>query len=196
MNNCEHYETLLSTWTDDGLERPEQVECLDHIVRCESCRGFYLDARALEGLVAAVRTPADAESPSPEVWKRIQWVTTKERRKQPARRRIPLWAMQAAAVVVIAVGLSVVVWNGTATAPDQAEVLLGSSTKMTEGRFVELTKEVLEADARYHSAMYQIMGQVVRDTSVAGEASLEDVIQRSDEVDSGENAESVGRVPA
>jgi hypothetical protein len=172
MNNCEHYETLLSTWTDDGLERPEQVECLDHIV------------------------PADAESPSPEVWKRIQWVTTKERRKQPARRRIPLWAMQAAAVVVIAVGLSVVVWNGTATAPDQAEVRLGSSTKMTEGRFVELTKEVLEADARYHSAMYQIMGQVVRDTSVAGEASLEDVIQRSDEVDSGENAESVGRVPA
>ena len=37
MNNCEHYETLVSTWLDGLLDRSEQVECLDHVVRCESC---------------------------------------------------------------------------------------------------------------------------------------------------------------
>ena len=148
MKNCEHFETRLSTWLDERLEQREQIECLDHIVRCGSCREFYLDARALDGLVAQVRTPAGAEDPSPQVWQRIQWVTRKERGRS-VRSRIPAWALQAAAVVVVAVGLSVVVWNGgSATAPEQAEILLGGNPNMTETRFVELTREVLQADRR------------------------------------------------
>ena len=196
MKNCEHFETRLSTWLDDRLARSEQIECLDHVVRCVSCRDFFLDARALDGLVAQVRTPRDAEVPSPDVWQRIQWVTRKERGRS-ARSRVPAWALQAAAVVVMAVGLSVVVWNGgRATAPDQAEVLLGGNPDMTETRFVELTKEVLGADRRYHSAMYRIMEQVVADTSASGEGSSEGMLQRSDEIEPVESAESAGRAPA
>jgi predicted anti-sigma-YlaC factor YlaD len=196
MKNCEHFETELSTWLDDRLGRSEQIACLDHVTRCASCRNFYLDARSLDGLVAQMRTPQGAENPSPEVWQRIQWVTRKQRGRS-SRSRIPAWALQAAAVVVMAVGLSVVVWNGgTAIAPDQAEVLLGSNPDMTEMRFVELTKEVLEADGRYHSAMFRIMEQVVRDTSKAVEGSSDGVLQRSDEIESVESAESAGRAPA
>jgi predicted anti-sigma-YlaC factor YlaD len=196
MNTCEHFETLLSAWMDEEIERRDQVECLDHVARCAACRDFYLDARALDGLVAAVRTPAGAEAPSRDLWERIRWVTTKDR-VRTVRRRVPLWALQAAAVVVVAVGLSVVVWNGgTATAPAQAEIVLGSDTQMTETRFVELTKEVLQADRRYHSAMHRIMEQVVRDTAPMGEASLEDVVQRPDEGAIDDAAESTGRAPA
>jgi len=196
MNNCEHYEMLVSTWLDGQLDRSEQVECFDHVVRCESCRGFYVDARALDGLVASVRTPAEAEEPSRELWKRIEWATARERRK-PSRRGLPLWALQAAAVLVLAVGLSAIVWNGgIAPAPEQAEVLLGQDTDMTETRFVELTREVLGADRRYHSAMYEIMEQVVRDTTAGREASVEDMTQTTETGDDGESAESAVRIPA
>jgi predicted anti-sigma-YlaC factor YlaD len=196
MNNCEHYETLVSTWLDGPLDRSEQVECLDHVVRCESCRGFYVDARALDGLVASVRTPAEAEQPSREIWKRIVWATTRERKK-PSRRGLPLWALQAAAVLVLAVGLSVIVWNGgMAPAPEQAEVMLGQGPDMTEARFVELTREVLGANRRYHSAMYEIMEQVVRDTAVGRETAVEDMTETTEEGDDGESAEAAVRIPA
>ena len=195
MSSCKHYEILVSAWLDGQLERNEQVECLDHLVRCGACRGFYVEARALDGLVAAVRTPAGAEAPSPEIWKRIEWAARKKTR-QPARRRIPGWALRAAAVLVVAVGLSVMLWNGRVVrAPAQAEVLLGQGS-MSEERFVELTREVLQADRRYHSAMYQIMQQVVRDTAESGEASSEGAIQRTDEINGGEIAEAALPLPA
>jgi predicted anti-sigma-YlaC factor YlaD len=197
MNQCEHIETLVSTWLDGELDRREQVECLDHVVRCASCRDFYLDARALDGLVAAVRTPAGAEPPSPEVWKRIEGAARGDRAR-PARRRIPAWALQAAAVLVLAVGLSVVMWNGKGVAPtpEQAEILLGSDPEMTETRFVELTREVLQADPRYHTAMHQIMERVVSETGNTAEASAEGMVQRPDEGEIGEDGESTGRIPA
>ena len=43
---------------------------------------------------------------------------------------------------------------------------------MSDTRFVELTKELLRADQRYRTAMYQVMDQVLRDTSI-NEASRE-----------------------
>jgi len=197
MKHCEHCETLVSTWLDGQLDRRGQIECLDHVVRCPSCRDFYLDARALDGLVAAVRTPAHAEVPPPRVWERIEQSAGKDPAR-PVRRPIPAWALQAAAVVVLAVGLSVVVWNGVgvAPAPEQAEILLGSNPEMTETRFVELTREVLEADPRYHSAMHQIMEQVVRETRGPGEVAAEGMVQRPDEGEIDEETESAGLIPA
>jgi len=189
MKNCESYESLVSAWLDAELDRSGQVECLDHLVRCASCRGFYLDARALDGLVGAVRTPSEATEPSPAVWKRIEWATRKDRAR-PARRRIPAWALQAAAVIVLGVGLSFMVWSGRmleAPLPEQAEVVLGESGgQMTNTRFVELTKEVLRADRQYHSAMLEIMGQVVRDTAVTREASDEGLVEASENREPGE----------
>ena len=45
--------------------RPEQLELLDHLVRCPSCRDFTIGARSLDGLVATIRRPRDAAEPSP-----------------------------------------------------------------------------------------------------------------------------------
>ena len=189
MKKCESYESLVSAWLDGQLDRAEQVEGLDHLVRCESCRAFYLDARALDGLLGTLRTPAVATEPSPDVWKRIEWATRK-RRSGSARRRIPAWALQAAAVVVLGVGLSFMVWSGRmleAPLPEQAEVVLGENRgQMTEKRFVELAKEVLRADGQYHSAMLEIMGQVVRDTAPTREATDEGLFERPENGDTGE----------
>ena len=195
MKNCEHYEMLLSTGSDGQLDGKEQVECLDHVVRCGACRKFYLETRSLDGLIAAVRTPAEAEAPRAEVWKRIAW-QTRGQRGQARRRRLPAWTLQVAAVLVVAVGLSLVVWDGNiATAPQQAEVQLGQGDEMSEERFVELTREVLGADTRYHSAMFEIMGQVVRDTTPVGEGTPEELMQRLDER-SEDNVELGTRIPA
>jgi len=174
MKDCEHYEIVLSTWLDGPLDREEQIECLDHLARCAACRGFYVDARALDGLIAAVRTPRDVEAPSPEVWKRIEWAA-RERGTRPVRRAIPYWALQAAAAVLVALGVALAMWNGSfAPRPQGEEVVLGEGGAMTEARFVELTKEVLRSDARYRSAMRRILDQVARDTSGAVEASSEE----------------------
>jgi hypothetical protein len=71
--------------------------------------------------------------------------------------------------------------------PEQAEVVLGENGgQMTDTRFVELTKEVLRADRHYHSAMHEIMGQVVRDTAGTREASDEAWIEASENGESGE----------
>ncbi len=196
MKNCESYESLVSVWLDDELDRPGQVECLDHLMRCASCRGFYLDARALDGLVGAIRTPTGATEPSPDVWKRIERATRKERAR-PARRRIPAWALQAAAVIVVGVGLSFMVWSGRmleAPLPEQAEVMLGEDGgQMTDTRFVELTKEVLRAERHYHSAMLEVMGQVVRDTADTREASEEGLIEASENSEPGEPGPGPGQ---
>ncbi len=197
MKNCEHFESQSSAWLDAQLDRPDQVECLDHLVRCASCREFYVDARALDGLLSAIRTPADATKPSPEVWKRIEW-TTRSDRARSSRRRIPAWAMQAAAVLVLAIGLAFTVWNGgvlDAPMPDQAEITLGESSDMTDSRFVELTREVLRADRQYHSEMYRIMEQVVADTETTREASAEERIE-TPEVQSPVEGTAENRLPA
>jgi predicted anti-sigma-YlaC factor YlaD len=197
MKNCEDFEILVSTWLDGPLDRSDQMKCLDHLVRCEGCRTFYVDARALDGLVSAVRTPADAASPSPEMWKRIDWMT-RAGEKRVSVRRVPAWALRAAAGVVVAVGLTVAMWIGDpfAPPPEQAEILLGQGAEMTDTRFVELTREVLESEPRYRSAMFQIMEQVVRDTAPARESSSEGLLQRSDEGEGGEGVESPGHQPA
>jgi predicted anti-sigma-YlaC factor YlaD len=190
MNSHEDYEILVSSWIDGQLERPRQVEMLDHLARCESCRQFYLEARGLEGLMASVREPRAAEPPSPQVWDRIEFASRRRRARVPSwRRRVPAWAMQAAAVLVVAVGLGVVFWGGRANLaprPADAEIVLGEATgQMTETRFVDLTKEVLRADRRYHAAMHEVMEHVLRDTTVR-EASGEVTPARLERIDTGE----------
>jgi len=171
MNHCEPFEILVSAWLDGALGRDEQIECVDHLVRCAACRRFYVDARALDGLVAAVRTPQSAAAPSPDAWQRV------ERAARPARRRPPTWMLQAAAVVTLAVGLYVMTWStgrGISPAPAGDDIVLGTGGTMTDTRFIELTKEVLRAEPRYHTAMHQVLDQALRD-SVPREAPSGDV---------------------
>jgi len=194
MKNCEYHEEQLSAWLDGELERAGQMEVLDHLVVCESCRRFHAEARALDGLVSVVRTPADAPAPSAEIWRRIQMAAD----RPAARRAIPAWALRAAAVIVLAIGLGTVFWlgsTGDAVLPPEAIVQLGEeSGRMTDARFVELTQEVLRADPRYRAAMYHVMDQVMRDTADQ-EVSIEYDEEGEPAVES-TRADGLSRLPA
>jgi len=167
MNNCEQIETHISAWLDQELDREEQVDLLDHLTRCEACRGFYLEARSLDGMLATFRTPKAAPAPPPQVWERIESRIRDDEKAGKARWKVHAWTWRAAAAVVMAVGLGAMYWlNGVAVAPppEDAEIHIGAGA-MTDARFVELTKEVLGANPRYHTALYQVMDQVIRETS-------------------------------
>lgn len=177
MNDCERYEVMVSTQLDGELDRGEQTEMLDHLVRCSACRDFYVGARHLAGLVAAVGTTV-AEQPSPEVWKRIERSALRPQtsflRRLPRRTWAP--AAAAAAVLLVIVG-SLLARPGVSTgAPASvAEVRLGGNPAgMSDARFVELTREVLGADRKYRAAFYEVMKQVAHDTR--GNESSDDVL--------------------
>ena len=163
MNRCEHFELLVSAWLDGALTRDEQIECVDHLVRCSACRRFYVDARALDGLVAALRRPATAAPPDAATWQRI------ERASRPARRKTPVWMLQAAALATLALSLYLAVSSTNRGVPgpvaQRDEIVLGVGGNMTDARFVELTKEVLRAEPRYRSAMHEVLDQVMRDAT-------------------------------
>lgn len=170
MSDCNDHEVNLSSWLDGQLDRPGQVETLDHLVRCAACREFYRDARALDGMLASVREPADTVSPGPEVRRRIE---------QAVRPRRTGWGttefLRVAAVLVISVGLGWFFWGGLngVTPSSEIDVQLGERAgRMSEQRFFELTTEVLQAEPRYHTVMYEVMEQVLRDTA-DDEASIE-----------------------
>ena len=181
MNHCDYHEEQLSAWLDDELDRADQVELTDHLVRCAACRRYYAGARALDGVVALARDPRPGEAPSPELWQRIEQAAA----RAPARRGagIPAWALQAAAALVVAVGLSLLAWSNmtqVAEPPADAMVRIGQDPgSMTDERFVELTRELLRAEPRYRNAMYRVMDQVIRDTEILEASTDYDISGRA-----------------
>jgi predicted anti-sigma-YlaC factor YlaD len=198
MKQCEYHESQISSWMDDELERPEQIELVDHLARCESCRRYYLDARSLDGLLAVVRTPEGEETPDRAIWNRIEAETASPAVSFARRRRVPAWALQAAALIVIAVGLGIAAWTGgmpEGQVRDQIEIRIGEdSGVMTDERFVELATEVMRADRRYRSAMLEVMEQVESDTRT-GEGSVEEILPRFEDEETNETV-TVSRIPA
>lgn len=201
MRDCEHYETLLSTWHDGELDHGGQIEMLDHLVGCSGCREFYLDVRDLAGVVAMVRTPAAAETPSPEVWRHIERSTLSESSSRPSfagswKRWFPTpaWGVAAAAAVFLVVFSSTV---GRRMSPLQprtslTEIRLGANPDgMDDARFVELTKTVLGADKKYRTAFYEIMKQVVEDTQ-GNEPPSDLLLRQQDRREGDEVPESTG----
>jgi predicted anti-sigma-YlaC factor YlaD len=187
--SCDRFESLVSTWLDRELERPGAEEMLDHLVRCAGCRRFYRQARALSGLVvASAFSPANIEV-DPGLWRRIE-------RKSGLRspRQVSGWAVRVAALLVVAAGLTTAVWRsrdaGVASSlPSEVQVELERNREaMTEGRFLELTTELLESDRRYHLAMYEVMGQVVRDTR-DGEGTGDENLRHRNGVESSERTQ-------
>lgn len=198
MTDCERNQMTLSSWLDGELDpwpeaEPEiepRIELLDHLTRCAECRTFYLQARALDGLAAGLRPGAAEPAPRPEVWERIRRAVPA--RAVPVRRAIPAWALRAAALVVLGLGLAFALWQTSATPesePPRIEVLADESARdMSEARFVELASEVLRADRRYQRAMLQVMSEVLED-DVGLEASPNELLPRDED---GAGAETAG----
>ena len=182
MSDCDRHEVLISSWIDGEIDRAEQVEMLDHLVRCARCREFYLGARSLSGLLAAAGVAAAAEVPSPEVWTRIEHAADSGGSDQASgagrawASRVPRGALAAAAAVLVVVLGAFVArrsWPPASPEPQRQVISLGEDAgRMDDARFVALTAEVLRADRRYRTAFYEVMRQVTLDTGET-EASVD-----------------------
>lgn len=176
MSGCERFEMQMSSWLDAELERDEQIELADHLVRCAGCRTFWAEARALGGLLeAACQDVSTATAPPPALWERIESSASEPARVVRGPWSVPPWAMRAAASVVLALGLSFALigfgggdGDGAITT---ADARFGGA-RMDQSRFVSLTRELLAADPVYHEAMHRVMDEVLRDGG-ASEASSE-----------------------
>jgi hypothetical protein len=163
-SNCETYEILISTFLDEAIDRDEQRELLDHLVRCPACRELYAEGRALEGLVALASEGSVAQHPSPGLWDRIESRAS----EPPAKSEGSLkWAWRAAAIVLLGVALAFAPWPDSRSdeiSGRQMEIVLEQDRgDMTDGRFLQLAAEILRADRRYHFAMREVMDKVVDD---------------------------------
>lgn len=198
MNHeCERNEMLLSTCLDGEDRAADRLELLDHLARCRDCRDFYLEARALGGLAAAVRPPAADASPGRDRWERIRAAAVPQSSSIRRRPAVPAWALRAAAFLVVAAGLAFALGRPARVLPaagaSVVEVVLEEDAEaMTESRFVELTTEVLRADRRYHQAMFRVMEQVVSDTGRAGTAGETKVRERDERGELESETESRG----
>jgi hypothetical protein len=196
MNTCEDIEILASAFVDDELGRDETVGLLDHLAVCDSCRLFYRQSRALGEALSG--------SPAPAVLTESAWRRIEARAQR--RSALPAWGLRAAAGIVVALLLwqvsqlrlppleeskpTDVAFHDRAPAEEPGagpiEVNLEDSKgTMSDGRFIELTSEVLRADRRYHVAMLQVLTEVNEATGIARVS--EESTSRE-----GESGESVG----
>lgn len=187
--SCETFERAISELVDGELDAPEQLAAVDHLVACASCRAFYRRARKLGEM--AVRAEAEEPgSPPEDVWRRIADEAGVTRRRRPGF-RAPRFALQLAAVIVLALGFALLprLFRTPQTTAGDGRIIVELSSDrgaMTEERFVELTTEILRSDSRFHREMLAVMALVTaaEDTSegtVDRAVDLEDEPERDKE---------------
>ena len=176
MSACRRFEMELSAAMDGEADAPRLPETLDHLVECAACRTFYREARRLE---TRLRSPELRRS---DAVRRGEGIRRAEKRSLPER---VMPVVRAAAVVVFVLGgfLGGRAVLDPGSGPDlsqEIEVRLAANRgEMSEARFVEITKELLEADPRYRRAMLEVL----REIEIQGpglEASLDELVETAE----------------
>jgi predicted anti-sigma-YlaC factor YlaD len=177
MKHCEMHQVSLSTFMDGELRSTDALTAVDHLARCEDCRAFYRDARALDELTLGAVHLAAEQPVTADLWRRISDEASHHTSTRSAWRRLrPVWASAAAAALVVAIGLSLF---GGATETGDVEIVLEQDRgSMSDERFVELTSELLRSDRRYHEKMRDVLALVGNDARREG--SREDYPGRSE----------------
>jgi len=189
MSCCEQFEMQISAFIDKELSAKETKPLIDHLLTCQSCQLFYQEANSLQNLTEdmALATSLAKAPPSPP-------------KRSLVRLALPVGrlAWGAAAAIVLALGLTAtnIIPDptglfGTDVAVAQTITLGEDSGKMTDGRFVELTTELLKADQNYQHMMYQLLDQVQRSEYIDEQSQLisssgemsSDLIEQEDTID-------------
>ncbi|MEZ4648554.1 MAG: hypothetical protein R3E97_07155 [Candidatus Eisenbacteria bacterium] len=176
MNPKDEMLLELSALLDGELDREERTAILDRLATDGECRNVYLEMRRMEEVVRSAELPGTLPG---RIWRTIQTRVgmTPRRSRERAWLRpvaVPMWAMSAAAVLV----LTLLLWGNvpTVTPPSALrpqpgvtiQVGLGEDkASMDDERFVELTTELLRADRRYHRKMLEVMQEVDVDAFIA-----------------------------
>lgn len=172
MRACTSYEMHISALMDGEATREDVLSILDHLPLCDSCQGFYREARRLQDVVdrmpsAAAATDAagvtlDADRKQTEPLRGSgRWLPGVIPFGTPAR-----WVWGIAATLLLALGfwMSVARQREAAVPGSRNQVvrltLEEDRGRMSRARFVEMTVELLKSDRRYHRKMIEILERV------------------------------------
>lgn len=155
---------LSALWDHGDADLAATRQSLLHLASCVSCRQFLRSMGSLHEVAAAHAVRA------------LSGIDGLPQRGKTARR-----TLAAAATVIALLGgawLGRESWAPATVPPGEVEIRLAAErSRMTEGRFVEIARELLEADHRYRRAMLQVLREI--ESQVSGrEASSEELTVR------------------
>lgn len=172
MNRCEEYELELSAMLDGESDPATAVVLMDHLCGCSSCREFYGKLRSFQALVDDISPAIDdqpvahAAAPAADTGQRRGWFDRLG--------HTPRWAMGAAAVVVVAIGIWAASGAGIFDRSGDGENMFeggtvtieleGDALSVDDEKFIELASAILGADRRYQHQMYVILDEVQQNT--------------------------------
>ncbi len=153
----EQYEINLSAIVDGELSGEELKRTIDALVKDEELRNFWSECRYLEkGITETTQEKINL----PETgWNDIEKKSGLSKPKIFRLNSVPSGAWVAAASVVILIIFAVVGVLDTSflTQPGVDTIDLAKGNEMSEDRFLDLTKELLQADSKYHRQMYEVL---------------------------------------
>ena len=166
MNNCEEYQVNISAMLDGELQGRELAETVNHLAECDECMAVFRSFQALQ-------TRIDTEIEPPEVpegiWDGIESEAVYKPKTVKLRSHIYTIIGIAAALFFFA-ALGYYIQQPAIPVIDKNApiVLAGHKGRMTEERFLELTRELLTADSKYHRKMYYILSTLQTDDIEGG----------------------------
>ena len=191
--DCEYYQMNISAMLDGELSGDELAETVEHLSQCESCRKEMEMFRKMQEMVD---TEYAEEAVSKNVWKNIERITKAEKPPLviPFKENI-YKIIAAAAVLIIIFGAGYIFGRpGTVLMQDGDSLITLTSqqeqTKMTDDRFFDITKELLNADPRYQVKMYMVLHTLYDQNIEGGFVPMrEEDMPESEERPSEENPE-------
>jgi hypothetical protein len=172
MNRCEEYELELSAMLDGESDPATAVVLMDHLCGCSSCREFYGKLRSFQALVDDISPAAEGQpaayavAPAADTGQKRGWFDWIG--------GTPRWAMGAAAVLVVAIGIWAANGAGIFDRSGDDEnmfqggtvtiELAGDALSVDDEKFIELASAILGADRRYQHQMYVILDEIRQDT--------------------------------
>lgn len=156
----QHYEADLSAVLDGELDGEPLRRTIDALAEDSQLREFWKQSRKLQASLVTPDEERAGVTPLPELWDNIERETSGNT-FVVALKRLPMRSLAAAATLLLVVSLTLsgllkvdipLVHSG-----DQSVQLGAQRGTMTEERFIQLTKELLQADPRYHRKMLEVM---------------------------------------
>lgn len=195
MRDCEYYQMNLSAMLDGELHGTELSETVKHLSECSNCMREFERFQKLQVKVDEVYQPEPLRQ---GLWMDIQAKSQSERgQKHKSKAKIlsfkSPWVriISAAALFLIIFGLGYYFGKpSTAIIQNNTPIVLASSAgEMGEDRFMQITRELLTSDRKYHLQMYLILRALVSE-DLEGDYDLP-TIGESSEGTSGENQDKI-----